>query len=90
MTGESLEARNRLAIPRLSLPRPRPRPRPLGALSLNRLSIKLRRPELAPRKQAQAKEPPPGPGAEPGGNPHPTASWGEKMVMTDSKISWKS
>lgn len=70
--GESLEARKRLARPRLSLPRPRPRPRPrpLGALSLNRLSIKLRRPELARRKQAQAKEPPTGPRTEPGGNPH--------------------
>lgn len=35
-------------------PRPRPRPRPLGALSPNRLSIKLRRPELPGRKQASS------------------------------------
>lgn len=35
-----------------SPPGPRPRPRPLGALSPNRLSIKLRRPELPRRKQA--------------------------------------
>lgn len=37
-----------------SPPGPRPRPRPLGALSPNRLSIKLRRPELPGRKQASS------------------------------------
>lgn len=42
-------ARRRLSPLR---PRPRPRPRPLGALSPNRLSIKLRPPELPGRKQA--------------------------------------
>lgn len=51
--GERRVARERgRARLRLSPLRPRPRPRPLGALSPNRLSIKLQRPELQGRKEA--------------------------------------
>lgn len=68
---EAQEASQTQAEPCPPRPRPRsrPHPRPLGALSLNRLSIKLPRPELARRKQAQANESPPGPETGPRGNP---------------------
>lgn len=49
--GERRVARER-GRARLRLSPLRPRPRPLGALSPNRLSIKLQRPELQGRKEA--------------------------------------